>query len=179
MQNLRIPKGARAQEQSVEASGTPVADVIYGVREYCPPTHVDERGSLCELYSDAWGFDELPMVHAYAVTVRPGKVKGWACHQTQVDRYFFFSGECKLVLYDAREDSPTFGLVTEKVYNETKRTLVSVPPGIFHAVEGVGPTDALLFNIPSHTYNYEQPDKIVCPLDTPDIPYTFEKSTGY
>ncbi|MCL6283607.1 dTDP-4-dehydrorhamnose 3,5-epimerase family protein [Ruegeria sp. 2012CJ41-6] len=176
---LTLPQGSSQQAQTVEKTGQSVAKVIDGVREFSPPTHEDERGSLCELYSDSWGFDDIPMVHAYAVTVRPNQVKGWACHQTQVDRYFFFSGAVKLVLYDARPESPTYKLVTEKTYSDINRALVSVPPGVFHAVECVGPQEGLLFNIPSHTYNYEKPDKIICPIDTPDIPYTFKNSTGH
>lgn len=179
MTQLFLPKGAAAQAQTVTSDGTSVAAVIDGVSEFSPPTHEDKRGSLCELYSDSWGFDDLPMVHAYAVTIRPGRVKGWALHRTQVDRYFFFGGTTKLVLFDARLDSPTSMMVTEKVYSEINRALVSVPPGIFHAVECVGQTDSLMFNIPSHAYDYDEPDKITCPLDSPDIPYKFTDATGY
>lgn len=177
--DIFLPQGAQSAEQTVEKDGKSVASTIDGVREFCPPTHEDDRGSLCELYSDSWGFDDIPMVHAYAVTVRPGRVKGWACHRTQIDRYFFFTGTVKLVLYDARKDSPTYQMISEKTYSDINRTLVSVPPGVFHAVEGLGQQDGLLFNIPSQCYNYETPDKITCPIDTPDIPYNFSKATGY
>ena len=156
-----------------------MALVIHGVREYRPTTHEDDRGSLCELYSQSWNFDDIPMVHAYLVTVRPGRVKGWALHEDQVDRYFFACGSAKLVLYDARNGSPTYGLVTEKVYSESNRALVSVPPGIYHAVECVGSADALLFNIPSDPYNYEAPDKLTLPLENDVIPYSFAPRRGY
>ena len=173
------PDAPVAQPQTVTADGASVAPVIDGVREAHPTTHEDERGSLCEIYSDNWGFDDLPMVHAYLVTVRPGRVKGWAVHDNQVDRYFFCSGSTRLVLYDGREGSPTHGMVTSKVYSEVKRTLVSVPPGVFHAVECVGLTDSLLFNIPSAPYNYEKPDKRTLPLDNDLIPFRFTRATGY
>lgn len=167
------------QSPTVDAKGRSLAPVINGVREFSPTTHQDERGSLCEIYSDNWGFDDLPMVHSYLVTIRPGRVKGWAVHFNQVDRYFFCTGSTKLVLYDAREGSPTHGLVTEKVYSEINRTLVSVPIGVYHAVENVGATECLMFNIPSATYNYDEPDKKTLPLDNELIPYTFSDLRGY
>lgn len=169
----------RRQEQTVAPDGRRLAPAIEGVREISPPTHQDERGSLCEIYSDSWGFDAHPMVHAYLVTVRPGRVKGWAVHMNQTDRYFFCSGSTRLVLYDGRAESPTAGLVTQTVYSEINRTLVSVPPGVYHAVEGLGPGDSLLFNIPSAVYDYAAPDKLTLPLENDVIPFRFERATGH
>ncbi len=178
-QAFLVTKAARPAPQSVDAEGRSLAPVIDGVTEFAPITHEDERGSLCEVYNRRWGFDDIPMVHAYVVTVRPGKVKGWACHRRQVDRYFFFSGTAKLVLFDARAASPTSGLVTQKVYSPIKRTLVSVPPGVFHAVQCIGQDEVVMFNLPSEPYDYETPDKVTLPLDSEEIPYRFTDATGY
>lgn len=82
-------------------------------------------------------------------------IKGWAVHHQQVDRYFFYSGSLKLVLYDARESSPTRGMINELYFSEANRSLVAVPPGVYHAVENVGTTDALMINFPSEPYRHE------------------------
>lgn len=84
--------------QTVTPQGLLVTPGIAGVVVRQSITHQDERGTLCEIYNQSWGFDDLPMVHAYVVSVQPGKVKGWAIHNDQVDRYFFFAGSSKLVL---------------------------------------------------------------------------------
>lgn len=164
---------------SVTADGASLKPRIDGVRIHHSVTHEDDRGTLCEIYGATWGFDDLPLVHAYLVTVRPGKVKGWAVHGGQVDRYFFVSGTSKLVLYDGREGSPTFGMVSEDVFSEASRALVLVPPGVFHAVENIGQTDNLLFNIPSRPYRHEDPDKHTLPLVNDLIPYSFDRPRGY
>ena len=119
------------------------------------------------------------MVHSYLVTVRPGKVKGWAVHGNQIDRYFFVSGSLKLVLFDSRISSPTNKMINELFFSELNRALVSIPPGVFHAVENVGLVDGLMFNIPSHPYNYTDPDKQILPLENDLIPYSFKLNRGY
>ncbi|HNA04332.1 MAG TPA: dTDP-4-dehydrorhamnose 3,5-epimerase family protein [Rhodocyclaceae bacterium] len=165
--------------QTVTPEGKSVAPLIDGVKIHHPVTHQDERGTLCEVYSRSWKFDDVSMVHAYLVTVRPGKVKGWAIHHVQIDRYFFVSGTLKLVLYDARKDSPTRGMINEFYFGELNRALVSVPPGIYHAVENVGTVDGLMFNIPSEPYRYEAPDKSLLPLENDVIPYSFALNRGH
>ena len=75
------------------------------------------------------------------MTVRPGKVKGWAVHREQVDRYFFYQGTLRLMLYDDRPDSPTHRMVNELYFSVANRSLVLVPPHVYHAVPNVGTTD--------------------------------------
>ncbi|MGK0266332.1 MAG: dTDP-4-dehydrorhamnose 3,5-epimerase [Maricaulis sp.] len=161
---------------SVDSLGNSLAPVIEGVKEFRPVTHEDERGSLCEMYSRAWGFDALDLVHAYLVTVRPGRIKGWACHEHQTDRYFFANGATRLVLFDNRPGSPTYRLVTDRTYSPANRALVSVPPGVFHAVQCVSDSESLFFNIPSESYRHDSPDKLVLPLENDLIPFSFERS---
>jgi dTDP-4-dehydrorhamnose 3,5-epimerase len=160
-------------EQTVRPDGSSVRPMIEGVKVRPSVTQQDHRGSLCEIYMPSWGFDDVPLVSAYVVTTRPGQVKGWALHERHVDRYFFFAGVLKLVLYDGRLDSPTHGMINELVFSEVNRSLVSVDPGIYHAVQNIGRVDGLMFNLPSEPYDYEHPDKLTLPLDTDQIPYVF------
>jgi dTDP-4-dehydrorhamnose 3,5-epimerase len=169
----------KKSEQTVRVDGTRVATRIDGVKIHQQVTQQDERGTLTEIYSPYWEFDALPLVFLYTVTVRPGKAKGWAVHHDQVDRYFFFQGAIKLVLYDDRADSPTYRLVNELYFSEINRSLVLVPPYVYHAVQNVGTTDALLINLPSEPYRHNDPDKYTLPLNNDLIPYTFEPVIGY
>ena len=165
--------------QTVLPNGERIAPMIDGVTIQRPRTQQDERGSLCEIYHPAWSFDDIPIPAAYMVTVNVGRVKGWAIHEKQTDRYFFSHGQIKLVLFDNRESSPTYRMLNELYFGSVNRALVSVPPGIFHAVENTGWEEAVLFNIPSEAYNHENPDKRTLPLDNELIPYIFGNSSGY
>jgi dTDP-4-dehydrorhamnose 3,5-epimerase len=170
------PKKAK---QSVTRGGERIAPRIEGIIVRQQVTQQDHRGTLTEIYSPSWGFDEVALVYVYTVTTRPGMIKGWAVHHRQVDRYFFFSGSLQLVLYDAREKSPTHGLINELYFSEANRSLVSVPPGVYHAVHNVGTTDALMINFPSEPYRHEDPDKYTLPLVNDVIPYRFDKGSDY
>lgn len=53
-----------------------------------------------------------------------GEGKRVAVHHEQIDRYFFYGGTLKLVLYDDRSDSPTHGMINELYFSEANRSLV-------------------------------------------------------
>jgi dTDP-4-dehydrorhamnose 3,5-epimerase len=108
-----------------------------------------------------------------------GGLRGGPNNKKKLDRYFFVSGQIKLVLYDNRPDSPSYRMINQLYFGEINRALVSVPPGIFHAVENTGDTEAMLFNIPSEAYAHENPDKHTLPIENDLIPYRFSNSTGY
>jgi dTDP-4-dehydrorhamnose 3,5-epimerase len=159
--------------QTVTPDGRPVQDLIDGVRIRPAVTHLDERGSVCEMYSPAWGFTEEPLVYVYQTTIRPGRIKGWVLHLEQDDRLCFLWGDIKVVLYDAREGSPTYGTLNVHHFGESNRGLLRIPAGVYHAIQNVGLHDVVFVNMPTRPYRHESPDKYRLPLDTDEIPYTF------
>ena len=164
---------------SVTVTGKRLQTLIDGVIIHQKITQQDDRGTLTEIYSPSWNFDTLPLVHIYTVSVYPTRVKGWAVHHIQTDRYFFYAGSSKLVLYDSRPKSSTYGMVNELFFSEASRSIVLVPPFVFHAVQNVGATEVLLINFPSHAYKHDDPDKYTLPLDNDLIPYKFDSKLGY
>jgi dTDP-4-dehydrorhamnose 3,5-epimerase len=169
----------RPDEQTVNPDGEPVASRIAGVNVRSAVTHPDERGEVCEIYNPAWGFHEEPLVYVYQICIRPHRIKGWVVHREQDDRVFVSLGTVKIVLYDDRDGSPTRHLINEIYLGERKRGLITIPKGVFHAIQNVGDTDAILVNLPTRPYNHAQPDKLRLPLDTDQIPYRFEDRLGW
>lgn len=165
--------------QTVTAEGEAVASRIAGVNLRLAVTHPDERGEVCEIYNPAWGFHEEPLVYVYQICIRPQRVKGWVVHYEQDDRLFVSLGTVKIVLYDDRAGSPTQGMLNEIYLGERKRGLIVIPKGVFHAIQNVGDTDAILVNLPTRAYNHARPDKLRLPLDTDRIPYSFENRQGW
>lgn len=164
---------------TVTVSGDSLQTLPAGVTFRDVITHADDRGSLCEMYDPRWPWHDKPLVYSYFVTLRPRKVKGWAMHKLHEDRYFIMFGEMEVVLYDAREESPTRGLLAKVVLSEHRRRLMNIPAGIWHADVNIGEKDAVMVNFPTMAYQHDDPDKYRLPIDTDQIPYKFENRLGW
>jgi dTDP-4-dehydrorhamnose 3,5-epimerase len=168
----------RRDEQTVSPAGDRVEPRIEGVAIRPAITHPDERGEICEIFDPAWGFDDGPLVYVYQASVRPGMIKGWVVHHEQDDRMFVMLGVLRIVLYDAREESPTLGMINEIFLSDRNRALLRIPRGVFHAVENVGLVDAHFINMPTKAYDHAHPDKFRLPIDTERIPFRFDGARG-
>jgi dTDP-4-dehydrorhamnose 3,5-epimerase len=164
---------------TVNADGVSKKRLIDGVIVRQAVTHVDDRGSLTEIYNPAWGTVDFPLVYVYQTMIRPGKVKGWLEHRIQTDRLFLSIGAIMFVLYDNRPESPTYQMINEVFMSEENRALLIIPPRVIHGVQNIGTTSAVFINTPSHPYNHEKPDKYRFPLDGDDVPYRFGDKLGW
>ncbi|HYH87473.1 MAG TPA: dTDP-4-dehydrorhamnose 3,5-epimerase family protein [Pyrinomonadaceae bacterium] len=165
--------------QTVKSSGESVQQLPDGVTFHDVVTHVDERGSVVELFDPRWGWHKDPLVFSYSFTIRPGMVKGWAVHKKHDDRYFILIGEMKVVLYDDRPDSPTYRLVSEIILSEYRRRLMNIPAGVWHADQNIGSKDLVVVNFPTIQYEHDNPDKYRLPLENDYIPYKFDEPRGW
>jgi dTDP-4-dehydrorhamnose 3,5-epimerase len=167
------------ERASVTADGVPLARLPHGVSFRDAPTHLDERGSIVELYGAQWDWHPDPLVFVYCFTIRPGMIKGWGLHKLHEDRYFVLQGEMEVVFYDERPDSPTRGLVSKVVLSGYRRRLMNIPAGIWHANRNLGQDDVVVINFPTIAYDHANPDKYRLPLDTDRIPYRFDQRRGF
>ena len=153
---------ARRDDQTVTPAGERLRVAIDGVVLRVAVTHVDDRGSLVEIFNPDWGLDDEALRYVYQSTIRPGKIKGWIVHHIQTDRLLVTFGTCRIVLFDGRDGSPTRHRLEELFVGEQNRTLVTIPPGVWHAVQNVSDREAVFINSPSRAYDHEQPDKYPC-----------------
>jgi dTDP-4-dehydrorhamnose 3,5-epimerase len=156
---------------TVAEDGERLAALIEGVEIRRARTQADERGTLCEIFDSRWGFTEDPFVYGYLVTLRAGQVRGWVVHLEQTDRLFLFTGVLRVVLYDARTGSDTFGRLNVFHFGEHDRALVSIPVGVYHGIKNVGDREGAFVNLPSKPYRHDDPDKYRLPLENDVIPY--------
>jgi dTDP-4-dehydrorhamnose 3,5-epimerase len=175
MSELNI--GANKDAATVTSVGTRLEKLIEGVVVRRAITHGDERGELSEIYSKSWALDNDPVEYAYMAMIRPGRIKGWVYHKHQWDRQAVVSGFAKYVLWDARANSPTHGMVNEIFLSERNRGLIMIPPFVVHAVQNVGQIDTVFINLPTVPYNHADPDKYRVPPE--NVPYSFEKGRGW
>ena len=147
-----------------------MAKSIEGVVTAAPVNHVDHRGRVFEIYGGESSQWDKPVVYCYAFTVRAGFTKGWGLHEHKDDRYTLISGEVMTFLYDARVDSPTHGLVQKVTLTPEGTRQVLIPAGVWHLSVCLSPTEAFLINHPTRAYEHGSPDRLMLPLDTPEIP---------
>jgi len=130
----------------------------------------DERGWLMEiLRCDDEIFQQFGQV--YLTTAYPGVLKAWHYHKKQTDNFTCIHGMMKVALYDARQESPIQRNIVELFIGEKNPVLVSVPPGVYHGFKAVGDMTAFFVSIPTHPYNYAEPDEYRLPPDTDEIAY--------
>ncbi len=132
-----------------------------------------DHGVITEMYRPEWDPTGLPVVHLYQSRLFPGAIGAWSCHAKTVDRLFVASGQLKIVLYDGREESPTHGRISELHTGEARPCFLVIPAGVWHGLQCLGASDALVLNLPTRAYDYEDPDHYRLPFDAPEIPYRF------
>ena len=132
----------------------------------------DERGWLFE----AWRCDgntKVPEM-TYVSFTNKGVTRGPHEHVYQTDM-FVFLGKFRLMLWDARADSPTFKNVMT-IETDIKPVMAIVPPGVVHAYKAL--EDGLVLNMPDRLYagwrKTHPVDEIRHEAD-PESPYKTEK----
>lgn len=165
--------GAKKDSQIITSEWQKLDELIEGVsvREVL---HVPrQHGVITELYRPDWDPSGEPVIHAYQSRLYPGAIGAWSCHARTIDRLFVNQGNLKVVLFDGREDSTTSRRICELYVGDARPALVVIPIGVWHGLQNLGSSDALVLNFPTRAYDYEDPDHYRLPFDTPEIPYTW------
>lgn len=137
----------------------------------------DERGWMMEILrrDDAMfqGFGQVYMTTAY-----PGVVKGWHYHKKQYDYFTCISGMMKLVLYDARKESPTHGEINEFFVGVHNPLVVRIPPYVYHGFKGISTQEAVIINVVTECYDPKNPDEFRAAPHSGEVPYDWSRKDG-
>ena len=119
-----------------------------------------------------------PIVYGYRFTVLPGRIKGWGMHELQTDRYVFVSGEIRVILFDGRPDSDTTESIVQIHLTDRTPGLIKIPPGVWHASQNWGSSEAHVLNLPTRAYDPEHPDKRRIDPHSGAIPFDWSLPDG-
>lgn len=135
----------------------------------------DERGTIMHMLKRTDPhFEEFGEI--YFTTIHPGAIKGWHSHTKLILNYCVISGNVKLVLYDARENSPTKGEIQEIFMGEDNYVLVKIPVGIVSGFKAIGGKTAMLANCAN--LPHDPTETIRIDPFTKDIPYNWDIKNG-
>jgi dTDP-4-dehydrorhamnose 3,5-epimerase len=166
--------GAHKDPQVVTSDWQMIRAGIEGVTAH-EVLHVPrDHGVITELYRAEWDPTGLPVGHVYQSRLFPGAIGAWSCHLKSIDRLFVNQGQLKIVLFDARDGSRTSGQIMELHVGDPRPTFLVIPTGVWHGLQNVGSTDALMVNFPTNPYDYADPDHWRLPFDSPEIPYSWQ-----
>ena len=114
--------------------------------------HLDERGSLIELFRGSWENDhEGPVRQAYISTTRSGVVKGWHLHMKQTDRFVCLRGTVMVAMCDLM--NPEQVVRTVVLSADRGISICTVPPRFAHGWKSIGEEEAWILNLCSHEYD--------------------------
>ncbi|MHA1268774.1 MAG: dTDP-4-dehydrorhamnose 3,5-epimerase family protein [Candidatus Helarchaeota archaeon] len=129
---------------------------------------MDERGIIFHMLKNTdphfQQFGEI-----YFSCIFPNAIKGWHIHKKMTLNYAVIIGNIKLVLYDKRENSPTYKELQEIFIGEDNYCLVQIPPGVVNGFKAIGNNKAIVANCSTLPHD---PDEIIR-IDP------FDKEIGY
>jgi len=171
-------EGARPDEQSTDADWNLVGRrLIEGVEVREVRNVPKGNGMVTEIFRRDWFPGEVVVDQVFQAVVEARCVSAWHAHAETIDRLFVNHGLLRIVLYDARRESPTFGQINELVHGLHRPALVVVPPHVWHGVQNLRNRPGALLNLPDRGYRYDAPDHWRLPADSHAIPYTFRSPT--
>ncbi|MCK4574864.1 dTDP-4-dehydrorhamnose 3,5-epimerase family protein [candidate division WOR-3 bacterium] len=137
----------------------------------------DERGRLMEvLRNDDEIFEKFGQV--YITTAYHGVVKGWHYHKIQADNMCVIKGMMKIVLFDSRDNSPTKGEINEFFVGIYNPIIIHIPTFVYHGFKCISEAEAIVINIPTEKYNYDNPDEYRVDPHGNEIPYEWVLKEG-
>jgi len=103
-----------------------------------------------------------------------GTIKAFHWHEKQDDLWFVATGKALVVLYDKREDSPTYKETQVIEMGEDNYKLVVIPTGVLHGYKVVSKDPVLMFYHTTESYDPKNPDEQRIPFDDPEIGFDWE-----
>jgi len=132
----------------------------------------DQRGSVMHyLNSDSPNY--LKFGEVYFSTVKAGIIKGWKFHKTITQNFCIPFGIIKIVVYDNREKSETYGYIDEIILNNYDNYyLLTMPPKLWYSFKCISENYAIIANVIDEKHS--QNETVIQPINSIKIPYDWE-----
>lgn len=146
---------------------------IQGVKLADLCTRADGRGSLTEIFREAW-FSQ-PAVQWNYVRSIAGVLRGVHGHFRHTDYLVVLEGSAVIGLKDLRPDSPTYGDAETVELRSRNLRALTIPPGVAHGFYFNQPS-TLVYGV---THCWDGEDELGCRWDDPalGIPWPFTSAT--
>lgn len=180
VQSVRVNPHDIAEEFRSKPKAYAPPAAIEGVRTLRLAQITDDRGFFFEVFraranhpesrSLAEFFEGVPIAQMnFSVVDADDYVKGLHYHLKQEDIWFFPPpSKAKVVLYDIRNDSASFGRTQAFVAGGGQNLVIRIPPGVAHGYRPLTTPCALLY-IVTETFDPAAPDEYRVAWDHPAV----------
>ena len=129
----------------------------------------DDRGAVLHMINiNSADFEKFG--ECYFSEINPNVVKGWKKHLHQTQNLTVPIGEIKLVIFDPRINSKSFGKIDEIILSrENNYIRVRIPNKLWYGFQCIGDKPALIANCADLPHDPD--DNIIIELDNNSIPY--------
>ncbi len=145
---------------------------LEGVLVYDLKKMPDERGLFAEIMRTDWMqvFGDDQIVQANLSISYPGMIRAWHRHaRGQIDYFVVIQGAMKIVVYDGKKDSKTYGKLVEIIASGEKLQIIRSPGLYWHGTKTVSPIPSLTLYFHNKLYDYDHPDEERRPWNDPSI----------
>ncbi|HVY68199.1 MAG TPA: dTDP-4-dehydrorhamnose 3,5-epimerase family protein [Patescibacteria group bacterium] len=149
--------------------------MIEGVKIKKLATHLTEDGYFREILRDEDGLLEK-FGQTSVSLAHPGFIKAFHWHKQQDDLWYIASGQVRTVLYDTRQDSPTYRQTQVVIMGENDPQLVLIPKGVAHGYQVLGQKPAVLLY--HTTMHYNPQDEFRIAWNDPEINFDWSVKNG-
>lgn len=105
----------------------------------------DDRGSVMHMMrNDSKVFEKFGEI--YFSTIFNNKIKAWHLHKEATLNYACVYGKAKLVLFDERKNSETYGVYQELFLSIENYSLITIPPNIWNGFKGLNKEYSIIAN---------------------------------
>ena len=129
----------------------------------------DHRGSVMHMIrNDNEVFEEFGEI--YFSTIFENKIKAWHLHKEATLNYASVFGKVKLVLFDERKTSKTYGKYQELFLSLDNYSLITIPPNIWNGFKGMNKESSIIANCLNLPHN----EKEMVRLEIDDMRFNYK-----
>ena len=129
----------------------------------------DHRGSVMHMIrNDNEVFEEFGEI--YFSTIFENKIKAWHLHKEATLNYACVFGKVKLVLFDERKTSKTYGEYQELLLSLDNYSLITIPSNIWNGFKGMNKESSIIANCLNLPHN----EKEMVRLEIDDMRFNYK-----
>ena len=96
----------------------------------------------------------------YFSTINPNAIKAWRRHKVMTANITVIIGEVRIILFDDRKTSRSFGKFQEFILSQQNYHLVTIPPNIWTGFQSIDINESIIANLASIPHDPNEMERL-------------------